>query len=110
MPFEVYMQSTIRKRYPASEGWEMYELEKLPDGSIPDFYVVRRNRRGNVDYGIVIDVKDKNTLQPSDIDQIIRYFRQCRADERVIYISFSTEAPHAAEASRGLRYHGGLNQ
>jgi len=40
MPFEVYMQTTIRKRYPASDGWEIYEQEKLPDGSMVDFYVV----------------------------------------------------------------------
>jgi hypothetical protein len=97
MPFEVYMQTTIRKRYPASEGWEVYEQEKLPDGSIVDFYVVHRNGNGNVDYGIVIDAKDKKTLQPSDIDQIVHYSQQCRADEQVIYIANGTDVPYSVQ-------------
>ena len=28
VPFELYMQPTIRKRYPAWDGWEIYEYCK----------------------------------------------------------------------------------
>lgn len=59
MPFEIYMRDTIRKRYPAIDSWEICEQEKLPDGSIVDFYVVHRNSKREVDYGIVIDVTER---------------------------------------------------
>ncbi len=91
------MQNTVRKRYPAFDGWEIYEQEVLPDGSRVDFYVLHRNRSGNVDYGIVIDAKDKQTLQPDDIDQIVHYARKCRADERVMYIANDTEVPYTVQ-------------
>jgi hypothetical protein len=98
MPFELYMQPTIRKRYPTWDGWEIYEQEKLQDGSIVDFYVVRRNAQGNVDYGIVIDAKDKKKLEPADIDQILHYSRQCGGvQERIIYIANDTDVPYAVQ-------------
>jgi hypothetical protein len=94
MPFEVYIRATIRKRYPEWNEWEIYEQQKLQDGSITDFYVVHRNSSGNVDYGIVIDAKDKRKLEPADIDQILHYSRQCGGvQERVIYIANDTDVP-----------------
>jgi hypothetical protein len=56
-------------------------------GWIVDFYVLHRNRNGDVNYGIVIDAQDKQTLQLEDIDQIVHYSQKCRADERVIYVA-----------------------
>ncbi len=96
-PFEIYMQNTIRKRYPALDGWEIYEQEVLPDGSRVDFYGLHRNRKGDVNYGVVIDAKDKQKLEPDDIDQIVHYSRKCRADERVIYVANDTELPYTVQ-------------
>jgi len=92
------MRATIRKRYPDWDGWQIYEQKKLRDGSIVDFYVVHINRIDEVDYGVVIDAKDKKTLQPADIDQVVHYSRQCRADERVVYIANDTDVPPTVQA------------
>jgi hypothetical protein len=98
VPFEVYMRATIRKRYPAWDAWEIYEQEKLRDGSIMDYYVVHRNGTGHVDYAIVIDAKDKKNLEPADIDQIVHYSQQCGgAQERVIYTANDTEVPSTVQ-------------
>jgi hypothetical protein len=39
-PFELYTYNTVRKRYPAVAGWEIYEQYTIPDGSRVDFSVI----------------------------------------------------------------------
>jgi hypothetical protein len=89
-PFELYIYNTIRKRYPAYEGWEINEQCPLLDGSKADFYVVQRNLNGKVVDGILIDAKDKAELRMTDIDQMIHYIAECRAERGIIYIANDT--------------------
>ena len=92
-PFEVYIYDTVRKRYPAYEGWEIREQCLLKDGSKVDFYVVARNAQGQVVRGAVIEAKDKDELEILDIEQMIHYLTQTNADEATIYVANDTLIP-----------------
>jgi len=87
MPFEVYIYNTIRRNYPAQDGWIIDEQPTLINGSRPDFIVSRRKSI------VVIDAKDKAELAMDDIYQIDRYGQQCKARSAVIYVANDTEIP-----------------
>jgi hypothetical protein len=89
-PFEVYIYDTVRKKYPAYEGWEICEQCSLEDGSRVDFYVVARNVQGQVVRGVVIEAKDKAELETVDIEQMIHYLTQTNAGEAIIYVANDT--------------------
>jgi isopentenyl phosphate kinase len=89
----LYVYDTVRKRYPAYEGWEICEQCALKDGSRVDFYVVKRNAQGQVVYGVVIEAKDKAELEIVDTDQMIRYLTETNADEAIIYVANDTLIP-----------------
>jgi hypothetical protein len=97
--FELYVYDTIRKRYPAYEGWDICEQCSLEDGSRVDFYVVKRNAQRRVVYGVVIEAKDKAELEILDIDQMIRYLAQTNADEAIIYVANDTLIPPTVQES-----------
>jgi len=96
-PFELYIYDTVRKRYPAYEGWEIYEQCSLKDGSRIDFYVVKRNAQEQLVYGVVIDAKDKAELEVVDIEQVIYYLTQTTADEAIIYVANDTLIPQTVQ-------------
>ncbi|MCJ7768410.1 hypothetical protein MUP79_08470 [Candidatus Bathyarchaeota archaeon] len=92
-PFEVYIYETVRKRYPAYEGWEIREQCPLEDGSRVDFYLVKRNAQKQVVCGVVIEAKDKAELEIVDMEQMIHYLTQTNADEAIIYVANDTLIP-----------------
>jgi hypothetical protein len=96
-PFELYIYDTVRKRYPAYEGWEIYEQCSLKDGSRIDFYVVKRNAQEQLVYGVVIDAKDKAELEVVDIEQVTYYLTQTTADEAIIYVANDTLIPQTVQ-------------
>jgi hypothetical protein len=85
--FELYVYRTIRARFPQCDSWEILEQPTLDSGVRPDFVVRRRA------YTIVIDAKDKGTLQLSDIDQLLEYAAELKAQSGIIYIANDTEVP-----------------
>jgi predicted type IV restriction endonuclease len=85
--FELYVYRTIRQRFPQADGWEILEQPTLDSGVRPDFVVY------STDYVIVIDAKDKGALEPSDIDQLLEYAAELRAQSGIIYIANDTEVP-----------------
>jgi predicted type IV restriction endonuclease len=82
--FELHVYRTIRRRFPQYEGWEIYEQPTLDSGGRPDFTLRGKSRTA------VIDAKDKENLQPSDIDQIIEYSNELRAHWAIIYVANDT--------------------
>jgi hypothetical protein len=89
----MYIYDTIRKRYPAYEGYEIREQCPLEDGSKVDFYAVARNTQGQVVHGVVIEAKDKAKLEIVDIEQVIQYLTQTNAGEAIIYVANDTLIP-----------------
>ena len=96
MPFEMYIYNTIRKRYPATAGWEIYEQYTIPDGSRVDFYVLRRNSRGEAVEASVIEAKDKEDLMPADIDQVLHYSKICGTNDGRIRFAPARDAGKAS--------------
>jgi len=95
--FELYVYGTVRRRYPAFDGWEIIEQCPLPDGSRVDFYVVRRSG-GRVTQAVVVEAKDKEVLVPDDVAQIILYKELTGAQETIIYIANDCHIPPSVQA------------
>jgi len=89
--FELFIYRAIRRRFPQYEGWEILEQPTLDSGARPDF-VVRGNSRT-----AVIDAKDKENLEPSDIDRIIEYANELHAHWVIIYIANDTYVSDAVQ-------------
>jgi hypothetical protein len=88
---------TIRKRYSASDGWDIREQETLLDGSKVDFYVVQRNKSWSILYAVVIDAKDEQSITMQDIDRLFHCSSVCRANEQIIYIAKDTHVPSSVQ-------------
>ena len=56
-----------------------------------DFYVLRRNSRGDVVEGLVIEAKDKENLMPADIDQVLHYSKICGTNNGITYVANDTD-------------------
>lgn len=67
-----YVKRNLRARYPAFEGWEIFERDRR-EGYEPDF-VVERRRRGKIERAVV-EVKATTRVAQSDIDQLNLYVR-----------------------------------
>lgn len=87
--FELYVYRTIRARFPQYEDWEILEQPTLDSGARPDFVVY------NSSYTIVVDAKDKEALQLTDIDQLLEYATELKARSGIIYIANDTYLPDA---------------
>ena len=80
------VRDRIRVRFPAYEGWEIYEQDDW--GAIkPDFVVERRNE-GIIERAI-IEVKSTCSSRQTHIDQINKYARHlagnnCRIVEKIL--------------------------
>lgn len=85
--FENYIYYSLRKKFPALEGWTIDEQYSTKNGLRPDFVVRKRLPFA------VIDAKDKATLMPSDVDQVLNYKRILKAKEAMIYIANDTYLP-----------------
>jgi hypothetical protein len=85
--FENYIYNTLRKKFSALEGWTIEEQSSTRNGLRPDFVVSKR-----VPYA-VIEAKDKATLMPTDVDQVLNYKRLLKAKEAIIYIANDTYLP-----------------
>lgn len=101
--FEIYLYPTIRRNFPLKEGCEIFENMEIKVGRSlirPDFVVVKRGK-----YYAVIDAKDKASLEPKDIDQILFYGSKTKARIGIIYIANDTKVPQTVKDyadSRGI--------
>lgn len=82
--FEDWVRDTIKRRFPARQGWKIGYKKTLTSGHEPDFVVYKRNER------IVIDAKDKAELTRRDINQIVEDRGECNAQYGIIYIANDT--------------------
>jgi hypothetical protein len=89
--FELYVYRTIRRRFPQYEGWDIYEQPTLDSGARPDFIVKGNGRTADN------DAKDKESLQPSDVDRIVEYSNELHAHWAAIYIANDTNVPDTVE-------------
>jgi len=65
-----YVRRNLRARYPACEGWEIYEKDRW-EGYEPDF-VVERRRHGETER-VVVEVKVTCSVSPSHVSQLNKY-------------------------------------
>lgn len=89
--FEVYIYKAIRRNFPLKEGWEILEQATIKGNYKPDFLVGKRKTYA------VIDAKDKASLEPRDIDQILYYKEKTKAKKAIIYIANDTEVPQTVK-------------
>lgn len=67
-----FVFKNLRARYPASQGWEIYEQDRRGKQSyIPDFVVEAKVR--NITYKIPVEVKCKCKADFTDVEQLNRY-------------------------------------
>jgi len=83
--FEIYIYNTVKARFPQNEGWQVLKQPTLASGATPDFLV-----RGSESL-VVVDAKDKEQLERSDIDSILGYVVELKARSGVIYTANDTE-------------------
>ena len=62
--FENYVYTSVRRNFPAGDGWAIEPKKRLAHGGIVDWVVYRGTQRA------VIDVKDKLTLTLDHIEQV----------------------------------------
>ena len=67
-----YVKTNLRKRYPAYDGWEIYERDRW-EGYEPDF-VVERHINGLVER-VVVEVKLTCRVEPAHVRQLNKYVK-----------------------------------
>lgn len=86
--FEKYLYPTIRKQYPAKDGWKIEAQKTLKNGRRIDWVVYNGSKR------IVIEAKDKKKLELKDIDQVADYRSDYKAQKGIIYVPNDTIIPN----------------
>lgn len=87
--FQEHIYKTIRKNYPAWQGWKIERQKELATGRKPDFVIYKSHKR------VVIDAKDKAKLTSTDIDQVWEYKATYKASRAIISIAHDTEVPQS---------------
>lgn len=90
-----YVKKNLRRRFPAYEGWEIYEKDRW-EGYEPDF-VVERRYRGKIER-VVVEVKNVCTVSQSHIEQLNRYAKNLAGGNAVIVAKILV-VPAGADAS-----------
>ena len=83
--FEIYVYNTLKARFPQNEGWQVSKQPTLPSTAKPDFLV-----RGSGSL-VVVDAKDKERLERSDVDSVLGYVAELTARIGIIYTANDTE-------------------
>ncbi|NVM28579.1 MAG: restriction endonuclease [Candidatus Helarchaeota archaeon] len=85
--FEEYLYPTIRKKYPARDGWKIEAQKVLKSGLRIDWVVFNGSQR------IVIEAKDKQKLQFKDVEQVSNYRYEYKAQKGILYVANDTIVP-----------------
>jgi len=65
--FEEYLYPSIRKKYPAKDGWKIEQQKFLKSGRRIDYVAYNGSKR------VVIEAKDKKKLERKDVEQVLNY-------------------------------------
>lgn len=91
--FEDYVYSNLRRKFPASLGWNIEQERSLKDESRADYCLWR------VKYGkrerAVAEVKNVKNLTINHINRLDHYARKYHASYRLIYIPSKTHVDNS---------------